>query len=220
MILTFDEETHVYRVDGCEVDSVTRLITAAGRGVDYSAVPAFILEQARERGLHVDLACDLDDADLLDEGSVFPPWLGYVQGWRRYKATHHVTVLRTQLRLYHPVYHYAGSPDALVLEEGGTPVVTDRKATKQLHTDPYGLQLAAYTLPGILMADPVTGELAPLEPRPAARRIVQLHAGGGYVPHLCDDPEDFTDWLAVLERVRADRRLEARTKRYAGRKEA
>ena len=66
-ILSFDPVAHVYRINGGPaVPSVTELLEAAGISPDYSKVNPAVLQHARRRGLHVDLACDLDDADDLD----------------------------------------------------------------------------------------------------------------------------------------------------------
>jgi hypothetical protein len=205
MKLDFVEEGHRYLVDGRPVPSVTTLISQAGRGVDYSAVPAFVLEQARNRGIHVHAACDLYDQGDLDLDSVVERWRPYVEAWRRFSDEHQPTSLRPELRVYHPGFDYAGTLDLHCLIDG-VPTVIDRKTSKSIHPDSYGLQTAAYSLEGMLMAEP-DGTLM-LLPIVQKRLIVQLCGDGKPRVHACDDPVDYEDWRAVL-------RLARRTARYA-----
>src|SRR5262249_3605917 len=78
-VLEFSPATHEYRVDGALVPSVTQLLDDAGLTPDYSVVPPNVLQHARERGIHIDLACDLLDADDLDWRSVHPEAFPYVE---------------------------------------------------------------------------------------------------------------------------------------------
>lgn len=203
MTLTFDAETHCYQVDGRRVDSVTTLIARAGHGPDYSVVPEHVLARARERGIHVDLACDYHDAGILDPETVHAPWRGYVRAWQRFRQQHGVTVLATQGRVYHPDLDYAGTFDALCMAEDapGELIVVDRKCSKEIHHDAYSLQLAAYAMPGILVADE-QGELAPPQQAAALRWIVQLKANEEFTIARYADAGDFDDWAALVRLVR------------------
>jgi hypothetical protein len=79
--LTIDPQTHVYRVDGRPVASVTSIIRDAGIGPDYDGVRPDILERAKARGIHIDLARDFLDQNDLDWDTVHPPWKGYIEAW-------------------------------------------------------------------------------------------------------------------------------------------
>lgn len=208
MRLDFSEADHVYRVDGRAVDSVTQLIAKSGRGVDYSAVPEFVLARARERGIHCDAACDLYDAGALDWSTVHGPWKGYVEAWQRFRTEHGVTILGNQGRVYHPELDYAGSFDALVMAEDapGEVIVVDRKCSKEIHHDPYSLQLAAYAMPGILLADEA-GALCQMQQAATLRWVVQLKGDGSYVIARYADAGDFEDWEAVVRLARRAQRF-------------
>ncbi|HKF98926.1 MAG TPA: hypothetical protein VKB20_11750, partial [Steroidobacteraceae bacterium] len=75
-VLTFEQDGHVYRVDGVRVPSVTELLEAAGVTPDYRKVHPAVLQHARLRGIHVDACCDLDDSEDLDWSSVHPEAVG------------------------------------------------------------------------------------------------------------------------------------------------
>lgn len=203
MKLTFDEAAHAYRVDDRPVDSVTQLIALAGRGVNYSSVPDHVLDRARERGIHVDLACDFYDANRLDWNSVHPQWKPYVEAWVDFRRSCAVTVLRNQGRIYHQGLDYAGSFDALAMIDGKV-VVIDRKCSKEVHRDPYALQLAAYAMPAMHVAED-DGTLVPMA-GVAERWVVQLTPRTFNVVKMTD-PDDFEDFKAVV-------RLARRTARY------
>src|SRR6516225_10876900 len=66
--LKFDEETHVYTVNGEELPSVTQILKAA-RLIDYSMIPQPILQAAAHRGSAVHQILELLDNDLLDPAS-------------------------------------------------------------------------------------------------------------------------------------------------------
>jgi hypothetical protein len=194
MRLTRDLVTKTFSVDGKVVHGVGRLIKAAGMETDYSTVPDHVLQAAAHRGIGVDLACDfLDDGDL-DWDTVHPPWVPYVKAWETAKPKWGLKICRTQAWVYHPDYDYCGIIDVVALAHGMM-VDIDRKTSKSLHPSPFGLQTAAYAMPGILIADK-EGELFP-RALPAERWIMHLTRGGP-VRHQCADPDDFDDFRACI----------------------
>jgi len=199
-ILTFDPEAHVYRVDGAPVPSVTELLEAAGISPDYSKVNPHVLLHARRRGIHVDLCCDLDDADDLDWSSVHPEAVGYVQAWRAFKADYGYRPIASQVILYHPTYEYAGTADC-VGELGGYVTVAERKATARM-AGSYALQTAGYATEGLYTAPPGGGRLVPVEWGTPARVGVHLQRTGRYELVPYDDPQDLAAWLGVVALAR------------------
>lgn len=83
--LTFDPVAHAYFLDGERVPSVTQILQRAGL-IDFSKIPAAILNAARDRGAAVHAAVhfynegDLDAA-FADE---FPAYAPYVEAWVRF----------------------------------------------------------------------------------------------------------------------------------------
>ncbi len=198
--ITFDPEAHVYRVDGAPVPSVTELLEAAGISPDYSKVNPTVLLHARRRGIHVDLCCDLDDADDLDWSSVHPEAVGYVQAWQAFKADYDYRPLASQVILYHPTYGYAGTTDSVGDLQGYVTVV-ERKATARMAAS-YALQTAGYACEGLYSAPPGGGRLTPVAWGTPARLGVHLQRTGRYELAPYDDPEDVAAWLGVVALAR------------------
>ncbi len=199
-VLTFDPEAHLYRVDGAPVPSVTQLLEAAGISPDYSKVNPHVLRHARLRGLHVDLCCDLDDADDLDWSTVHPEAVGYVQAWQAFKADYGYRPLASQILLYHPTYGYAGTADCVGLLDD-YPVIAERKATAKMAAS-YALQTAGYSCDGLHMAPHGGGRLEPVPWVQPARLGVHLQAGGRYALYPYEDPADQSAWLGVVALAR------------------
>jgi len=199
-ILTFDPEAHVYRVDGAPVPSVTELLEAAGISPDYSKVNPTVLLHARRRGIHVDLCCDLDDADDLDWSSVHPEAVAYVQAWQAFKADYGYRPLASQVILYHPTYGYAGTTDS-VGDLDGYVTIVERKATAKMAAS-YALQTAGYACEGMHTAPAGGGRLVPVEWGAPARLGVHLQRTGRYELAPYDDPEDLAAWLGVVALAR------------------
>lgn len=199
-LLEFDATSHVYRVDGAPVPSVTQLLEAAGISPDYSKVNPHVLRHARLRGIHVDLCCDLDDANDLDWSTVHPEAVGYVQAWQAFKADYGYRPLASQVLLYHPTYGYAGTADNVGLLDD-FPVVAERKATAKMAAS-YALQTAGYGIDGLHLAPPGGGRLEPVPWVKPMRLGVHLQAGGRYELHPYEDPSDEAAWLGVVALAR------------------
>jgi len=199
-ILQFDSAAHSYVVDGNRVPSVTELLEAAGVSPDYSKVNPAVLQHARQRGIHVDLACDLDDADDLDWSSVHPDAVPYIQAWQSFKADYDYRPIASQVILYHPAYHYAGTTDT-VGELDGMVTVVERKATARMAAS-YALQTAGYTAEGLWTCPPGGGRLSPLDWGTPARIGVHLQRNGRYELVPYDDPGDHAAWLGIVALAR------------------
>jgi hypothetical protein len=213
-VLEFEPQAHVYRVNGADVPSVTQLLDSAGITPDYSAVPQPVLQHARERGLHVDLCCDLLDADDLDWKSVHPEGLPFVEAWMAFREHEGFTPVASQIPMFHPTYGYAGTADALGTLPGGRPVIVERKTTAKM-SPTYALQVAAYSLDGLWYAPPGGGVLSPVPWTRPVRLGVQLRRDATYVLVPYEDPEDFAAFLGVvaLGRWRGARRALHPTRR-------
>lgn len=77
---SFDPSSHVYRIQGRVVPSVTRVLDHSGC-VDYSAIREDVLERASERGKRVHAATHFYDEGDLDWESVREEDKGYVDSW-------------------------------------------------------------------------------------------------------------------------------------------
>jgi hypothetical protein len=195
-VLTFEPTNHVYTVDGQIVPSVTQLLDDAGLTPDYSVINPAVLQHARYRGLHVDLACDLYDEDDLDWSSVHPEALPMVEAWIRFRDDYGYEPVVGQPALYHPELQYAGSADSIG-KLNGSWVVVERKATTKMHALA-ALQTAGYGQPGLWAAPPGGGRLRPVPWGTPARLGVQLKRDGSYAVFPFSDAEDMRAFLGVV----------------------
>lgn len=138
----FDEASHVYTLDGVVLPSVTTIIRPL---VDFAGIPADVLAAAAARGRAVHKACELDDMDDLDESSVAPELLGYVEAWRAFRRQMIVEILDVERPLYHGVFRFAGTRDVRAKLRDGSIWIIDRKTSASAERW-HGVQLAGYAL--------------------------------------------------------------------------
>jgi len=108
--LTFDPEKHEYRNNGLIVPSVTQILERVGIS-DFSGVPTETLEYAKIRGTMVHKATALDDEGSLDEESIDPVIMPYVEAWRKFKEEFAFVPLLIERMVYHPIFGYCGTLD-------------------------------------------------------------------------------------------------------------
>lgn len=113
--LTFDAETHTYRLLGAVVPSVTQLLQPL---VDFSGVPREVLQAKRELGRQVHFACELDDDADLEEDSVPEEIEPYLKAYRQFKADTGALVLLNEMQVAEPMLQYAGTLDRVLLVNG------------------------------------------------------------------------------------------------------
>lgn len=129
----FDPITHVYRQDGYEVPSVTRVLHDVLPGWDAGEY-AMALGRANH-------ACYA----LLGEGKTFdaaPECLPYCATWQEWKTVNSVDVISVETKVYSRKYQFAGTLDA-VSKVGGVVCLVDYKNTL---TKIVEFQLAAYSM--------------------------------------------------------------------------
>lgn len=137
--LTFDPEPHVYRFDGEVIPSVTQLLEPL---INYAGVPGAILQHAADRGTAVHLATEFFDDDDLDEATVDPEILPYVEAWRTFREESGFEVVRSEVRVYSARHRYAGTVDTIGLLDGRLAMV-EKKTTAILHPAT-AVQVVAY----------------------------------------------------------------------------
>jgi hypothetical protein len=179
-MLTFDPTTHEYRVQERLVPSVTKLIKAAGLIDD-----TWMDEEALARGSIVHQALEYDDQGDLDEGSIDPRIMGYVEAWRKCRQEMGLEVVANEQKVYHETYRYAGTLDRVV-RRAGQLVLIDLKSGSPAAW--HALQLALY-----LMAT----EQWDIN-RPTARAAVYLEEDGRYKYVEHKDRNDFAAAKAVI----------------------
>jgi len=156
-MLQFDEDIHTYTLDGKVLPSVTKLLVAEGF-VDTT----WFTEWSREKGGYVHLACHLEDINDLDESTLDPLLIPYLEAYRAFKRDSNFIVESSEVPLASEAYQFAGTPDK-VGKLNGSPAIIDIKSG--LVSPVVGLQLAFYEI---------------LTYRPHKRFGLQLTADGKY----------------------------------------
>lgn len=222
--LAFDEAIHAYRLDGRPVPSVTQVLRH-GRYIvlfedlfdkaerqELTWVEALshmqkrwhILEMARRRGQDVHALAHFMVEDDLDEESIDPVYLGYVQSARAYLAANVVKVHRAEFRVFSRRRQYAGTVDLLALHVDGYLSVDDYKTGDPADVSA-DIQLAGY-LNAILEMATEDQDLARIiigAPKSIKRRSLRLFKDGRpaeeslYTDHYGDITR-FTNALNVL----------------------
>jgi hypothetical protein len=105
--LTFDEEHHIFTVNGKVIPSVTTVLKRAGLTPDYSMLDPWYAK----RGTYIHRATELWEAQTLDEDTVDDEIRPYLEAYKRFRADYPVPVKGQEVRLWHPHYRYAGIID-------------------------------------------------------------------------------------------------------------
>lgn len=179
MALEFDAATHTYRHNGVVVPSVTQILAPLYDGLQH--IRPDVLAAAGERGTAVHLACELDDEDDLDESTLDPVLVPYLDAWRLFKQQKKVRILAIEARVFHSALRYAGTLDRDI-EMDEEPGILDLKATAVM-SPITGPQTAAY---------------AHCTPGKRRRFGLQLRKDGTYRLTEFKDPSDLTCFMSLL----------------------
>jgi CRISPR/Cas system-associated exonuclease Cas4 (RecB family) len=137
--LTYNDERHEYRADGAIIPSVTQVLASEGF-IDTT----FMNEAGRDRGSMVHLANKYLLEDRLDENTLDPRIIPYVDGTRQFIADMDFKPQIIEKNMAHPVYLYGLTPDTVgtVRQFGDELVLIDWK-TGAKHPATV-IQMAAY----------------------------------------------------------------------------
>lgn len=136
----FDEVAHVYTTkEGVRVPSVSSILRPLTEAV-YGVIDPAILRNAAEFGTAIHACTEYYDAGDLDESSLEPDWLPYLDAYKAFLKDVSPHWKGIELRL--ACERYAGTLDRFGLI-GGEPWIVDIKTTSKIHPH-VGVQLAAY----------------------------------------------------------------------------
>ena len=138
--LTFDEATHLYRLNGAELPSVTTVMKPLSTEV-YGGVDEWVMERAAGRGTAVHNA--VENWSLYGIEDIAPEYRGYFDGFLAWVQEMRPEVLGNECRLYHKALRYAGTADLPCIIKGKA-VMVDVKTTSQLQEMLARVQLEAY----------------------------------------------------------------------------
>lgn len=110
--LTRDNESHQYYFDGRKVSNVTRLLQDYGI-IDLSGIPPKRLDFKRILGTAVDYAIHLLNERKLDEESLDPRIVPYVNAYRKFCEITGFEATHSKQMLYSKVWGFAGELDAV-----------------------------------------------------------------------------------------------------------
>ena len=135
MMLEFIPDTHTYLYDGCALPSVTQILDAEGF-IDKT----WFTEYGRDRGRMVHKATALDDMDDLNEESLDPVLVPYVEAWRKFKKDSGFIIEEIEVPKVELQFKFAGTPDRIGALNGRRTVLD----IKHIALPWTALQLAAY----------------------------------------------------------------------------
>ena len=213
-VLTFDQDAHVYTLDGARVPSVTAILRAAGL-FDFSNIPPSILEAARRRGTACHAAIHYyNENDLAadDFAKDFPAYWPYLESWDRLMASGRLEPVLCEHRVASRARGYAGTFDWLGLFDGHAALMD--YATGDSEDVAKDLQTAGYLLAAY---DWVKEDAASFDSEmertrhDLLRTFLRAHpfitrysvrlkkSGACAVPIAHKDPRDFADFTRLLE---------------------
>lgn len=190
MSLTFDRDTHTYRLDGEPIVNVTRITDALA---PYIGIPESILARKAEIGDAVHYATELFDQGALEWESVPEEVIGYVRAWEKFRKESGFEPEHIEARVLSRRYRYAGTLDRTGRFQnlkGVKPrerVILDIKATYKL-LPAVGPQTAAYG----------QGARESLDYDAARRFAARLKRDGTYELEELRDPADFPVFQSAL----------------------
>ena len=110
-----DRKAHIYKLGGEKIDSVTDVLGDLG-----IIETEWFTEDSCARGVAVHTACHFwDEGDLVWESlapiedALQQPIRAYVKAWIRFRRETGFIPTVIEKPIYHPLYHYAGTPDRL-----------------------------------------------------------------------------------------------------------
>jgi hypothetical protein len=136
-MLTFDEKSHTYTLDGRVLPSVTRVLRDAGL-IDAR----WFDEAAAWRGSCVHQALEFYDQGDLNEATLDSALRGYLDGWRKFLVETGFEITGIEMPVADATYGYAGRLDRRGVL-AGTDCILDIKSGASV-APATALQLAAY----------------------------------------------------------------------------
>lgn len=141
--LTFDEAMHQYKLDGVIIPSVTQVLKGVGI-IDFSNVPAYLLDKACKFGIAAHKATELFDLKTLDEATLDINLKPYLDGWIKFIQDTGFVFETIEKQLYSSIYRFAGTPDRVGRIDG---ILTIPDVKTGFEVSPAnGIQLGGYEI--------------------------------------------------------------------------
>jgi hypothetical protein len=197
---TFDQEKHLYRVDGRIVPGHTRVLDLGGL-VPYGAIEPDILERKSHVGLEVHTACLFHD-----ESRVFtfdPQIKGYIDAWIDFRRQ---TGFVPLLREYRDIYQINGLKFGMQIDAIGNFAIPRQRSALEHTETVVEIKTCTTILPhhGIQLAAQAAAVVHPVLQSPFARFlkrkriVVQLKPDGRWKIHTFEERSDFEAFTSAL----------------------
>ena len=195
MVVAIDEN-HVYTLNGKKLLGVTELIRRGGIDL-YSGVNEEVMANAANFGTAVHRVCEFDDRGTLDQSSVDPALLPYLEAWRKFKKDYHVVfeLENIEKMVCSKILGYAGTLDRKAKIKGKWTVIDLKSVVTMLPTT--GVQLAGYKIAENEMLQ-LSGKGGFSRGRIQQSWGVQLKPDGTYKIHDYDHPIYETTFRSLL----------------------
>ena len=190
----FDDEKHLYTVDGNIKPGPSQIMGMVGLSKDVNNMPEPMRSNfiaAGNLGKVVHKWCEINDLNECEKyEEPLEKEAKYLQAWIRFKVDYKVRLLEIEKPRYSEYGDYCGIPDRVALIKGELPYIIDIKSSKSVN--PNGrLQTIAYSY---------------FFKENLKRMIVQVKSDGTYQVHddgtfgkkFMDDAVDKDNWEAVL----------------------
>jgi hypothetical protein len=142
-VLTLEPLKHKYQLDGAPLMGVGEVLKKLGF-YDFRFVSKDDLEYKRQVGAAVHKAVELYDIGRLNNASLDPIVVPYLEAWKIFRADTKCEVLYSELPVYSKVHRFAGTLDKIIRWDGAI-VLPDIKATAGV-AKVIALQTGAYAL--------------------------------------------------------------------------
>ena len=189
MNITFDEENHIYKADNKFIPSVTMILKANGLMDGLKFVDSDVLQRACEFGTHVHSTTELYDRGCLNEKTLDPALIPYLDGWKAFLKDTGFEVLALEEQVISMKHWYAGRFDKLGImpKYKGRTLVEIKTGASYSHAS--ALQTGAYEY--------AYNESAPLKEHIRNRFVVHL-GEGTYKIYPCADRNDVYTFFGCL----------------------
>lgn len=139
--LTFEEKTHVYRLYGVEIPSVTTLMKPLSSNV-YQGINQDVMANAASRGTAIHQAAENYLIFGIDD--ISPKYAMYFDAFKRWCDDYQPEVIATERRVYHRSLLFAGTSDLICKTRAGITLV-DYKSTSAVNSMLCMVQLESYS---------------------------------------------------------------------------
>jgi len=140
--LTFEENSHTYRLNGIEIPSVSRILEPLS-SAEYGSVNTIALKNAATRGRSVHRAIEHFLKHGIDN-DIIPSYSNYFAAFKKWYAETSPQVEEVECRIYHKAARYGGTAD-LICRIGGKLTLVDFKTSSNIVEHLVRVQSEAYS---------------------------------------------------------------------------